>query len=97
METNIKRKRRYLDLNKLLGRRLAQIRHESGVKQEEVADAMDIKRPLVSKIENGHRALDAMEIPDYAAAIHVEPDVIFSEIDKIVIEYDSRTGRSAQS
>ena len=89
MYTDINRKRRILALNKLLGQRLASLRIAAGVKQEDVAAAMGFGRPLVSKIEGGHRALDAMELPDYAAAIHVEPEVLFSEIKHIVSEYDS--------
>ena len=88
MRTTIERKRRDLDLNKLLGHRLALLRREAGIKQEDVADAMSYNRSLVSKIENGHRALSAIEIPDYAAAINVAPGRIVAEIHNIVVEYD---------
>lgn len=89
MDTEATRKQRNIDLNARLGKRLAMLRRKQRVRQAEVAKQMGFGRPLVSKIEHGQRELSAVEIPDYARAINVEPDVIYREISRIVLEYDS--------
>jgi transcriptional regulator with XRE-family HTH domain len=89
METNVERKHRNQEMNRLLGRRLTSMRIANKVRQEEVADAMGFMRPLVSKIESGKRALDAVEIPAYAHAIGVAPEDVFDAILEIREGLDS--------
>lgn len=89
METNGDRKQRNQEMNRLLGRRLATMRSDSGIRQEEVADAMGFMRPLVSKIESGKSALDATEIPAYARAIGVTPQVVLEAILDIEAELNA--------
>lgn len=91
MNGSTARKKRQLSLNKLLGKRLAELRHAQGLNQEEVARHMDVQRPLISKVENGHHTLDAMEVPDYARALGIQPIELFETIDGIAVEYDGKT------
>lgn len=91
MDTNGERKQRNREMNRLLGRRLAAMRKASGIRQEEVADAMGFMRPLVSKIEGGTRALDAVEIPDYARAIGVTTQDVIETILDVYEELEAIT------
>lgn len=87
------RKQRLIGINRLIGSSLAQLRREHGLNQEDVAAHMGFKRPLVSKIESGQRALAAAEVFDYADALGIEPRVLFGRIVTIVVEYDGREER----
>ena len=88
-KSRITRRQRYLDLDARFGLRLAAIREEMGLSQDQVARAMRFVRPVVSKIEHGQRALTALEICDYARALNVEPDLLFDELKHVVFEYDT--------
>ena len=90
MDGSLARKQRLLDLNSKLGRELAKLRKARGLKQREVAQCMHFQRTIVSKIEHGHHALDAVEIPDYAMALGVEPAELQELILGVVMEYDGR-------
>ncbi len=90
MDGSLTRKQRLLDLNTKLGRELAKLRRAHGLKQREVAESMDFQRTIVSKIEHGYHTLDAVEIPDYATALGIEPEELQDIIRGIVIEYDGR-------
>ena len=80
---DIRRKQRLQDLDKMLGEHLALLRKQSGIPQEDVAKELGFQRPLVSKIENGHRSLAACEIPDYARAIGSSTEDIIAFIKDI--------------
>ena len=88
MDGSLTRKQRLLDLNTKLGRELAKLRKAHGLKQREVAECMDFQRTTVSKIENGHHTLDAVEVPDYAAALGIEAAELQELILGVVMEYD---------
>lgn len=90
MNGSKERKQRQLDLNKRLGKRLAAIRHERGLNQQHVAECMDVKRTVISKIENGYRALGATELSDYAHALGIHTFELFEIVGSIVQEYDGR-------
>ena len=90
MDGSLTRKQRLLDLNTKLGRELAKLRKARGLKQREVAESMSFQRTTVSKIENGHHTLDAVEVPDYAAALGVEPAELHDLIHDVVMEYDGK-------
>ena len=93
MNRSLARKQRQLDLNRHLGAFLARLRREQHLKQADVAERMDVRRPLVSKIENGYRSLDAMEISDYANALGLPAQKLFDGIYQIVVEYDDNPRR----
>ena len=90
MGKSLQRKVRKLDLNKALGHCLSDLRHQANMRQSDVGDALRLDRALISKIENGHRALDATELPDYARALGIEPEELFGLVMDIVVEYDGR-------
>ena len=87
--SRLERDQRYLDLDARYGRRLAEIRDSQGLSQQQVADEMSYKRPFVSKIEHGHRHLNACEISDYARALDVDPLFLCRVLLDVVVEYDS--------
>src|SRR5688572_19283687 len=41
---------------------LRKAREDKGLSQEEVADRLDVPRPAISQIENGHRRVEALEL-----------------------------------
>ena len=90
MNGSLTRKQRLLDLNTKLGRELAKLRKAHGLKQRDVAKSMNFKRTTVSKIEHGHHKLDAVEVPDYATALGIDPAELQQIILGIVMEYDGR-------
>lgn len=90
MDGSLTRKQRLLDLNTKLGRELAKLRKAHGLKQDDVAEIMNFQRTTVSKIEHGHHMLDAVEVPDYATALGIEPEELQEIILGIVLEYDGR-------
>lgn len=52
-----------------IGRRIAGYRNELGLSQEVVAKRMGISRAVLSKIENGQKAINAMELQAACAAL----------------------------
>ena len=90
MGTSLHRKIRKLDLDKAVGRHLASLRKKNGIQQLSISEALEVKRPLVSEIENGHRSLAATELVDYAKALGINPNDLFADIVSIVVEYDGR-------
>ncbi len=90
MKTSLHRKKRKLDLDKAVGHHLASLRKNNGMQQLNISEALEVQRPLVSKIENGHRSLGATEIVDYAKALGINPSDLFADIVDIVVEYDGR-------
>lgn len=47
---------------KLLATRLREAREAAGLSQEDVAQKLDLPRPAISQIENGHRRVEALEL-----------------------------------
>lgn len=90
MDGSLERKQRLLDLNNRLGRELAKLRRAHGLKQREIAEYMQFQRTIVSKIEHGSHTLDAVEVPDYATALGIEPEELQEIILGIIKEYDGR-------
>ena len=97
MDGRVQRRVRRLDLNKALGRRLASLRKEQGKRQIDVSAELGVQRPLVSKIENGHRFLSAFEIPDYARALGIAPEELLYSIVDVVQEYDGKLPEERES
>ena len=89
MGGTLDKRQRDLDLDMRLGDRLATLRAVAGLSQEEMASQLGFARSTISKLEHGQRALNAVEIPDYARALRIPSSVIFGEIERIVTEYDS--------
>lgn len=88
MNGSTERKQRILGINTLLGKRLATIRHAKGIKQSDVADALAVQRPVISKIEHGVHNLNAAELPDYARGLGMSTNELANIIDEVSLEYD---------
>ena len=86
-----------MDLNKALGKRLALLRREQGKRQIDVCAKLGVQRPLISKIETGHRFLSAFEIPEYARALGVTPYELLDHIVGLVQEYDGKLPEEHES
>ena len=64
----------------VLGRVLAQARERAGVKQSDLAARLDLPASYLSKIENGTRRLDVIELVQIAEAMHVDPAEIVRDL-----------------
>jgi transcriptional regulator with XRE-family HTH domain len=64
----------------ILGRVLARIREERGIKQSELAARLALPASYLSKIENGTRRLDVIELIQIAAAMDVDAGEIVREV-----------------
>jgi transcriptional regulator with XRE-family HTH domain len=66
----------------ILGRVLAATRERAGIKQSDLAARLDVPASYLSKIENGTRRLDVIELIQIAAAMNVDPGEIVQEVVK---------------
>jgi transcriptional regulator with XRE-family HTH domain len=66
----------------LLGRILVRTRERAGLKQSEVAGALGLPASYVSKVENGTRRLDVIELVRIADAMHTDPAAILAELQR---------------
>jgi len=62
-----------------IGRRIASYRNELGLSQEVVAERMGISRAVLSKIENGQKAVNAMELQAACTALGVDLNDLIEE------------------
>lgn len=65
---------------RILGEVLVCTRERAGRKQSEVAAALSLPASYLSKIENGTRRLDVIELVQIAEAIGVDPAEIVREL-----------------
>lgn len=66
----------------ILGRILAATRESAGIKQSDLAARLDVPASYLSKIENGTRRLDVIELIQIAEAMKVDPGEIVREVAK---------------
>lgn len=59
--------------NKRIGKRLAELRLQAGIKQTELSRTLGKPQSFVSKIETGERSLQLCELADYCAALGMPP------------------------
>ena len=64
----------------VLGEVLVRARERAGLKQSDVAAKLELPASYLSKIENGTRRLDVIELIRIAEAIHIDPAAIVSEL-----------------
>jgi len=67
---------------KLLGDVLVRARERAGFKQSEVAARLDLPASYLSKIENGTRRLDVIELIQISQAMDSDPAEIVKELEK---------------
>lgn len=64
----------------LLGRLLVAARERAGLKQSDVAAKLGMPASYLSKIENGTRRLDVIELIRIAEAMEIDPAEIVSKL-----------------
>jgi transcriptional regulator with XRE-family HTH domain len=64
----------------VLGEVLVRARERAGLKQSDVAARLQLPASYLSKIENGTRRLDVIELIRIAEAMHTDPATIVSEL-----------------
>ena len=64
----------------ILGRVIARTREERGIKQSDLAARLSMPASYLSKIENGTRRLDVIELIQIAAAMDVDAGEIVREV-----------------
>lgn len=65
---------------RILGEVLARAREAAGVRQADLAARLGMPASYLSKIENGTRRLDVIELVQIAEAMGVEPDAIVRDV-----------------
>lgn len=58
---------------KSIGRKIALLRNERGMSQEDLAGEAEVNRGYISRIENGHVALSIPVLLKIAEALNVKP------------------------
>lgn len=66
----------------VLGKVLVRVRESKGLKQGEVADRIGFPASYLSKIENGTRRLDVIELIQIAEAMGADPAEIVRELEQ---------------
>jgi transcriptional regulator with XRE-family HTH domain len=64
----------------ILGEVLVRARERAGLKQSDVAAKLALPASYLSKIENGTRRLDVIELVRIAEAMHTDPAAIVNEL-----------------
>lgn len=71
----------------VLGRVLVRARERRGLKQGDVATRLGMPASYLSKIENGTRRLDAIELIHLAAALGIDPAKLIRELEQELALY----------
>ena len=79
----------------ILGRVLTAVRERAGIKQSDLAAKLGVPASYLSKIENGTRRLDVIEMIRIAEAMGVEPADIVREIEKELNHRDTESTETA--
>ena len=67
---------------RLLGEVLVRARERAGLKQSEVAARLGLPASHLSKVENGTRRLDVIELIQIAEAMDIDPADLVREVQK---------------
>lgn len=70
----------------VLGRVIASVRERAGLKQSDVAAALCMPGSYLSKIENGTRRLDVVELINLARALGVSASTIVDEVERKLLQ-----------
>lgn len=81
-------------MNNTIGKRISALRREKGLKQEDIAQALDVSSQAVSKWENDQSCPDISLLPKLAKLLGVSVDTLLSgEEDKPAVELVSEQKR----
>ena len=81
-EGRISTKAKLADELLILGRVLVEARERAGLKQSDVAARLGLPASYLSKVENGTRRLDVIELIRIAEAMGADPSEIVSELQR---------------
>lgn len=70
-----------------IGRKIAELRKLSGMKQDELAEKLGVTPQAVSKWENGASAPDISQLPKIASIFGVTIDELFARVDAPIVKY----------
>lgn len=59
---------------------LRQVREEAGISQNLLAKRLDVPQAWLSKVENGHRRLDVLELMRLCEEIGIAPEVFVTRL-----------------
>lgn len=76
----ISTKAKLADELEILGRVLVRVRERAGLKQSEVVGRLGLPASYLSKIENGTRRLDVIELLRICEAMKVDPAEVVREL-----------------
>ncbi len=62
-----------------IGRKIAKLRAEKGMSQEDLAGEAEVNRGYISRIENGHVAFSVPVFLKIADALQVKPEELFKK------------------
>lgn len=62
---------------KLIGSRIAKLRKSKGMSQNDLAQAIQVSRPVIAQIEMGNRGIDILEIPQIIEALACQMTDLF--------------------
>jgi transcriptional regulator with XRE-family HTH domain len=68
----------------VLGQVLAKARERAGLKQSDVAARLGLPASYLSKVENGTRRLDVIELIKIAEAMGIDPAALVQEIREVL-------------
>lgn len=60
-----------------IGRKIAKLRAEKGMSQEDLAGEAEVNRGYISRIENGHVAFSVPVLIKISEALNVKPEELF--------------------
>ena len=76
---NILNQRILMDIKQEFGKRLAQMRKERKISQEQLAELSGLNRPYISGIEHGKRKVSLEVIVSLAKALGIQTKELFEE------------------
>ena len=62
-----------------IGARIRKIRESKNITQKQLADALQVSRPVITKIESGNKAVNAVELKIIADALGTDINVFIAE------------------
>jgi len=62
-----------------IGARIRKIRESKNITQKQLADALQVTRPVITKVESGNKAVNAVELKIIADVLGTTIDVLMSE------------------
>jgi len=79
--------------DKKLSYKIKQLREESGISQEMLAEKLGVSRVAISSIENGERKVSAEEIKKIAQVFNISADILLSLTSDVTITLEKKSAK----